>query len=176
MKTVLKAILVFLGLLLIGAALVLAALGFNVLPGLMASLPAWADQTMLLISGSVLLLLALLFISVGLRSGKKKAKSALLKGSEFGAVMISIPAIENMVLRVIQQTQGIKDVSRHVSHTPDGLAVKIKIRVMPDLTLPDLVDGLQSKTKEYLETTTGIVVSKVEVTVDNVIMDQAVSR
>jgi len=176
MKTVLKVILVFLGLFLIGAALFLAALNFNLLPGLAVPLPSWVDETVLLASGSVMLLLALIFLSLGLRSGRKKIKNAVLKGSEFGAVMISIPAIENMVLRVIQQTQGLKDVSRTVSYTADGLLVKIKVKAMPDVTLPDLISSLQSKTKEYLESTTGITVSEVEVTVDNIIMDQAVSR
>jgi len=176
MKTVLKVILVFLGLLLIGAALFLAALNFNLLPGLAVLLPSWVDETVLLASGSVMLLLALIFLSLGLRSGRKKIKNAVLKGSEYGAVMISIPAIENMVLRVIQQTQGLKDVSRNVTYTADGLLVKIKVKAMPDVILPDLISSLQSKTKEYLESTTGITVSEVEVTVDNIIMDQAVSR
>jgi uncharacterized alkaline shock family protein YloU len=39
-----------------------------------------------------------------------------------------------------------------------------------------LISDLQSKTKEYLESTTGITVSEVAVTVDNIIMDQAVTR
>ncbi len=176
MKSVLRVILVFLGLLFIGAALFLAALNFNLFPGLNVSLPSWVDETVLLATGSVLLLLALIFLSLGLRSGKKKISNAVLKGSEYGEVLVSIPAIENMVLRVIQQTQGIKDVSRQVVYTPDGLIVKIKIKVMPDVTLPDLISGLQSKTKEYLEQVTGIAVSEVKVTVENIIMDQAVSR
>jgi len=176
MKTVLKVILVFLGLLLIGAALFLAAINFNLLPGLAVPLPAWVDETVLLASGSVMLLLALLFLALGLRSGKKKIKNAVLKGSEYGSVMISIPAIENMVLRVVQQTQGIKDVSREVVYNADGLLVKIKVRAMPEVTLPDLISDLQAKTKEYLESTTGITVSEVAVTVDNIIMDQAVNR
>jgi uncharacterized alkaline shock family protein YloU len=176
MKTVLKVILVFLGLLLIGAALFLAALNFNLLPGLAVPVPAWVDETVLLSSASVLLLLALIFIALGFRSGQKKVKNAVLKGSEFGAVMISIPAIENMVLRVVQQTQGLKDVSRNVAYTADGLLVKIRVKAMPDVALPDLISDLQSKTKEYLESTTGITVSEVAVTVDNIIMDQAVTR
>jgi uncharacterized alkaline shock family protein YloU len=176
MKIVIRLILVFLGLLFIGAALFLAALNFNLLPGLHVPLPMWVDETVLLATGSVVLLLALIFLSLGMRSGKKKISNAVLKGSEYGEVLVSIPAIENMVLRVIQQTQGIKDVSRQVAYTPDGLVVKIRIKVMPDVTLPDLIGSLQSKTKEYLEEVTGITVSEVKVTVDNIIMDQAVSR
>jgi uncharacterized alkaline shock family protein YloU len=76
----------------------------------------------------------------------------------------------------VQQTQGIKDVSRQVSFTPDGLVVRVKIRVMPDVPLPGLINELQSKTKEYLEEITGIVVHEVKVMVENIIVDQAVSK
>jgi uncharacterized alkaline shock family protein YloU len=67
-------------------------------------------------------------------------------------------------------------VSRNVTYTADGLLVKIRVKAMPDVALPDLISDLQSKTKEYLESTTGITVSEVAVTVDNIIMDQAVTR
>jgi hypothetical protein len=52
-------------LLLIGAALFLAALNFNLFPGLAVPVPAWVDETVLLSSASVLLLLALIFIALG---------------------------------------------------------------------------------------------------------------
>jgi hypothetical protein len=171
MKAVIRIILVFLGLVFIGSALFLAAVNYNLLPGLPVYLPAWATETIILATGSVLLLLALIFLALGLRS-KKKIGNAVLKGSEFGEVMISITAIENMVLRVVQQTQGIKDVNRNVRYTPDGLVVKMRIRVMPDVSLPGLINELQSKTKEYLEEITGIVVHEVKVMVENIITDQ----
>ncbi len=174
MKTVARIILVFLGLLFIGSALFLVVVNYNLLPGLSVALPVWAGETVLLAAGSALLLVALILLAFGLRSAKKVG-NAVLKGSEFGEVLISITAIENMVLRVVQQTQGIKDVSRQVGYTTDGLVVKIRIRVMPDVSLPGLINELQSKTKEYLEEITGIVVHEVKVMVENIIMDQSVS-
>lgn len=171
MKAVIRIILVFLGLVFIGSALFLVAVNYNLFPGLPVYLPVWATETIILVAGSVLLLLALIFLVFGLRSSKKIG-NAVLKGSEFGEVMISIAAIENMVLRVVQQTQGIKDVARHVQYTPDGLVVRIRIRVMPDISLPGLISDLQSKTKEYLEDITGIVVYEVKVMVENIITDQ----
>ena len=175
MNTVAKVILIFFGLLFIGGALLLLAIYFNLIPGLVIALPAWAADNVLLAIGSVFLLIALIFLSFGLRSSKKIG-NAVLKGSEYGEVLISITALENMVLRVVQQTQGIKDVSRHVSFTPDGLVVKVRIRVMPDVPLPGLINEVQSKTKEYLEEITGIVVHEVKVMVENIIVDQAVSK
>ena len=175
MKAAARAIMVFLGLLFIGGALFLLIVNYDVLPGLAVVLPAWAGETVLLATGSALLLIALILISLGLRSSKK-IRSAVLKGSEFGEILISITALENMVLRVIQQTQGIKDVSRQVTYTPDGLVVSILIKVMPDLSLPAIINDLQSKTKEYLEEITGIVVHEIKVRVENIILDQVVSK
>ncbi|MDZ4133445.1 MAG: alkaline shock response membrane anchor protein AmaP, partial [Dethiobacteria bacterium] len=175
MKTVARIILIFFGLLFIGGALLLLSIYFNLRPGLAIVLPVWATDNVLLAIGSVLLLNAHIYLTFGLRSSKKIG-NAVLNGIEYGEVLISITALENMVLRVVQQTQGIKDVSRQVSFTPDGLVVRVRIRVMPDIALPGLINELQSKTKEYLEEITGIVVHEVKVMVENIIVDQAVSK
>lgn len=172
MKKVVRAVLIFIGLLFIGAALFLLAANYRLLPVNILSLPSWASETVLLAAGAGFLLLALIALSFGLRSSKKIG-NAVIKGSEYGEVLISITALENMVLRVVQQTQGIKDVSRQVNFTTDGLVVRIHIMVMPDVPLPGLISGLQSKTKEYLEEITGVVVHEVKVSVDNIVVDQA---
>ncbi len=171
-----RVIMVFLALLLIGGALFLVAINFNLIPGVTDpfALPAWADDNVILAVAAGLLLIALIFLVSGLRPVKKPGNAAL-KGSEHGEVLISISALENMVLRVVQQIQGIKDVKRNVSFTPDGLLVKIIISVMPDVSLPAVTSDLQTKTKEYLEEITGITVREVKVIVDNVNMDQAAS-
>lgn len=176
MNTFARIILVFLSLLLIGASLFLLAAHYDIIPGMALStwMPGWASETILLAAVGVLLLLALIFLILGLKP-KKKAPNAVVKGSEFGEVMISITAVENMVLRVVQQTRGIKDVSRKVIFTPDGLIVRIVINVMPDIALPELIKELQSRTKEYLEEITGVTVNEVKVLVENVNMDQAAS-
>lgn len=177
MNTFARIILVFISLLLIGASLFLLAAHYDLVPGMALSswMPGWVTETILLAAVGVLLLLALIFLILGLKP-KKKPGNAVVKGSEFGEVMISINAVENMVLRVVQQTRGIKDVSRKINFTPDGLIVRIVINVMPDIALPELIKELQSKTKEYLEEITGVTVNEVKVLVENVNMDQAASK
>lgn len=175
MKAVARIILVFLGLLFIGGALFLLVITYDLVPGLAVTAPAWVGENILLATGAVLLLIALILLALGLRPSKKVG-NAVLKGSEYGEIMISITAVENMVLRVVQQTQGIKDAGRKVAFTPDGLVVRIRISVMPDVALPGLINDLQLRTKEYLEEITGITVHEVKVTVENVNMDQAASK
>ncbi len=176
MKTFTRILLVFLGLLFIGGALFLLVVNYDLLPGLQVELPAWADENVMLVVGAALLLIALILLALGFRSSKKKVGTAVLKGSEYGEVLISITAVENMVLRVVQQTRGIKDAGRNVVFTPDGLVIRIRITVMPDLALPDLINDLQSRTKEYIEEITGVTVSEVKIIVENVNMDQAASK
>ena len=111
-------------------------------------------------------------LSLGLRSSKPAVPDNILQTSEHGEIRIAVVAVENMVLRVVQQTNGVKDNGRRVSHTPDGLVIQIKIKVMPDLALPDLVNELQARTKSYIEEITGLIVHEVRVLVENIILDQ----
>lgn len=175
MKTLAKVIAVFVALLLIGGALFLLAVYYNLVPGLAVYLPAWVSEEIALSVTGALLLIALILLILGLRRSKGPG-NAILKGSEFGEVAISIEAIDNMVLRVVQQTQGIKDVSRQVSFTQDGLVISVKIRVMPDVAMPGVTSELQSKIKEYVEEITGITVHEVKVMVENIVTDQAPSK
>lgn len=175
MKTLARILLVFLGLLFIGGALFLLAFNYDFIPGLAVETPAWAGENILLAVGAALLLIALILLALGFRPSKKVG-NAVLKGSEFGEVLISITAVENMVLRVVQQTKGIKDAGRKVVFTPDGLVVRVRITVMPDVSLPGLINDLQSRAKDYLEEITGITVHEVKVMVENVNMDQAASK
>lgn len=175
MKTLARVVLVFIGFLFVGSALFLLAVNYRLIPGLAFALPVWVSETVLLATGAGLMLFALILLSLGLRPAKKIG-TAILKSSEAGEVLISITALENMVLRVLQQIQGVKDVSRQVISSKDGLAVKIRIKVMPDVSIPAVIDELQTKTKEYLEEITGITVNEVKVMVENIITDQAVSK
>ncbi len=175
MKTLAKVLMVFVAFLLIGGALFLLAVYYNLVPGLAVYLPAWIGEEIVLGATGVLLVIALILLILGFRRSKGPG-NAVLKGSEYGEVAISIAAIENMVLRVVQQTQGIKDVSRQVSFTQDGLVIGVKIRVMPDVGMPGVTGELQAKIKQYVEEITGVTVHEVKVMVDNIVTDQAPSK
>ncbi len=175
MRALLRVLMVFLALLFIGGALFLVAVNYNLIPNLAVHLPAWAVEEIVLGTAAGLLLVAIILLILGFRRSKGPA-NAVLKGSEYGEVAISITAIDNMVLRTVQQTEGIKDVSRQVSFTQDGLIISVKINVMPDVAMPNLTSELQSRIKEYVEEITGITVHEVKVIVENIVTDQAPSK
>lgn len=169
--------LVLLALLAAAAGVLGLALGFDLvqLPGLGTSLIS-LDGDPVAAMGGGLLLLALFLLILGLKSTRKPEPQSVLQTSLHGEIRIAIVAMENMVLRVVQQTEGIKDGGRRVYQSPEGLVIQLKIRVMPDLELPGLVSGLQEKLKEYLEQVTGLVVHEVKVLVENIILDQVPAK
>ena len=145
-------------------------------PGLGTSLMELAGDPVAAVVGGGLLLIAVILLSLGLRSTGKPVPDSVLQTGELGEIRITIAAMENMVLRVVQQIQGVKDGGRRVYPSPEGLVVQVKIKVMPDLELPGLVSELQEKVKGYLEQITGLVVHEVRVLVENIILDQVPSK
>ncbi len=178
MSSAARLFLVLLGLLLAAAGLLALALVFGLVqePGLRTSLFALAGDPVAAVVGGGLLLVAVILLSLGLRSTGKPVPDSVLQTSALGEIRITIVAMENMVLRVVQQIQGVKDGGRRVYPTPEGLVVQVKIKVMPDLELPGLVSELQEKVKGYLEQITGLVVHEVRVLVENIILDQVPSK
>jgi uncharacterized alkaline shock family protein YloU len=169
-KVLVRLILVLLGLLLIGAGLYIVAVSADLIAGdAITALVAWP---VLVALGAGGLLLGLILLSLALRSPKEKTPESVIQVSEHGEIRIAVIAIENMVLRVIQQNKGVRDVGRRAVYTPQGLLIQVRVRVFPDLELPGLISELQGKVKGYIEEITGIPVVEVKVLVENIIMDQ----
>lgn len=175
MKGIARAVFVILGLVLVGTGLYLLAVGVNLMDG-GALLESYQGVPVLAVVGAGLIVIGVAALSLGLYSSQGKAPASILQTSEYGEIRISIVAIENMVLRVVQQTQGIKDNGRKASYSPDGMIIYVKIKVMPDLEIPSLVGELQGKIKSYLEDITGLLVHEVKVMVENIILDQAPAK
>lgn len=169
---------VLLGLLLLAAGLLGLALGLNLVPspGLGTEIMKLSGMAVVAMAGGGLVLVGLILLVLGLRSTAAPVSNSIMQTSELGEIHIAIIALENMVLRVVQQTQGVRDDGRRVHQTADGLVAQIKIKVMPDLELPGLVAGLQERTRDYLEKMTGLVVNEVKVRVENLILDQVPSK
>ncbi|HOA35308.1 MAG TPA: alkaline shock response membrane anchor protein AmaP [Bacillota bacterium] len=171
MKAVRRLLLVILGLLMIGTGFFLLLEIFYPLGRLSAIFPGFYRQDVVFYAGGALLLLGFIPLVLGVSPSKKKPETVLQTGA-LGEVRISLLALENMVLRVVQQMRGIRDSSRRVTYTPQGLVVYLHVKVLPDQKLPDLTSELQNNVKNYLEETTGIIVNEVIVSVENIILDQ----
>ncbi len=172
MKAITRVFLVLLGLLMIGTGIFLLLATFLPLGGYGTHILKLYGQTVLLYAGGALALAGLIPLLLGSSRPQQKKPEALLRVGEFGEVYITLNALENMVLRVVQRMRGIRDSSRSVAYTPHGLVVYLKVKVLPDQNLPELTGELQNNVKNYLEESTGMFVNEVRVSVENIILDQ----
>ncbi len=173
MKAMTRLLLILLGLLMIGTGIFLLLATIMPLGGYGAQILKLYGRTVLLYAGGALVPAGLIPLLLGFSRPQRKKPETLLRVGEFGEVYITLSALENMVLRVVQRTRGVRDSSRSVIYTPQGLMVYLRVKVLPDQNLPDLTGELQSSVKTYLEESTGMFVSEVRVSVESIILDQA---
>lgn len=177
-KFLTRLIAILLGIVLLGTGIFIIAVSSDLLPLLWAKLKLGAAQAypVVLLAGAANIIISLLMLlGIGFRSSKKQAET-VLQYSELGEVRISITAIENMVLRVTQRHEAVKESSRKVVNTPQGLVIYVKAKVLPDLNLPDLASELQKNINSYIEEITGIKVMEVKVLMENIVQDMAVQK
>ncbi len=117
--------------------------------------------------GLVLLIIALrLFIAMGRRETAPKEKaptSTLLSAGENGTAYITLAALDSLVQRHCRGNQRIKECESSVQAMQSGVAISLKLQVLPDTVIPELSAQLQHSLKEYIETISGISVTGVDI-------------
>lgn len=98
----------------------------------------------------------------------KKVKRGIIKPAEFGDIKISIETFESLALRVVKQVPGIKDVKVKIIVIDGELIVSARLLVIPDTNIPRIVNEVQGKIKNHIESTTDVSVKEVRVSVDNI--------
>ncbi len=169
-------------LVLLAAGIFLIGLYLDLIDVSGTGLEQWEGRSETGIAGGVVLVLALVLglVSISRRSAEKGSGAGksryIMRYNEIGEVRISFDAVENMILKVSRQTKGIRETETKVEASEQGLLVFIKVKIMPDLPIPDLAGELQTRVKEYLEELTGTVVAEVKVLVENIVTEQFIPR
>ncbi|HOB28345.1 MAG: alkaline shock response membrane anchor protein AmaP [Dethiobacteria bacterium] len=171
MKSIRRVLLIVLGVLIMGTGIFLLLATVHPLGGTGLYLMHRYGQTVLLLVGGALTVIGLILLLMGIFPSKKQPETVLQTG-DLGEVRITLNALENMVLRVVQQKKEIRGSKRKVVSTPRGLVVYLQVKVAADQNLPELSSELQRDVKNYLEEITGIVVSEVKVNIENIILEQ----
>jgi uncharacterized alkaline shock family protein YloU len=114
------------------------------------------------IIGLFLLFFSLKLLLSGISSGNK-AKMGIIKPGEHGDIKISIEAFESLSLRAVKQVSGIKDVKVKIALGEGDITVYARLLAVPDVNIPRVVTEIQSKIKNYIESTTEINVKEVKV-------------
>ena len=98
----------------------------------------------------------------------KRLPETTVTDGELGKVCITLNAIESLVLKVIQGIENIKDSKIKIKKKENGVSVLLRLTVNHDVVIPEITFKLQKAIKDYTETTAGIYVSDVQVSIDNV--------
>ncbi len=125
----------------------------------------WDVAVVLAIVSLVFLLISLKLLFSG--TERNKVTGTLLKHTDLGMIKVSINTLDTLTQKAVRNFQEVKDVKSLVVPEIDGIKVRLIILLMPDVNIPTITQSVQSKVKEYIESTAGILVKEVEIYVDN---------
>ncbi|MGE5381710.1 MAG: alkaline shock response membrane anchor protein AmaP [Methylocystaceae bacterium] len=115
--------------------------------------------------GGLLFVLGLMLIILTLK--REKPPMALVKDAEFGHVYITIPAVEQVVLKSARTVPGVREARPVISSSRPGLKIYLHLLTMPDAIIPELTSGLQQTVKTDVERLVGIPVLELKILVDD---------
>lgn len=115
---------------------------------------------------AVLVVLALLLLIKGFKRDKE-SKYFSQEGSG-GEVRVSFSTLESLVHRVCFPRREIKNLKTKIALREGNLEILIRMSVLPDTNIPDLIEELQDSVKNYLEEMTGFTIGEVKIMVDTV--------
>lgn len=110
--------------------------------------------------------LSLMFLFSGIRSNKDK--KGVSKHTNIGEIRISLNSIENIAFNASKKAGGVKESKTTVKKDEDGVAIEVRIIVMPDLSIPTISEEIQSRVKKAVEDAAGIIVKQVKVVVESI--------
>ncbi|NLZ55027.1 MAG: alkaline shock response membrane anchor protein AmaP [Thermoanaerobacteraceae bacterium] len=116
--------------------------------------------------GLVLLIFSLCFLVYALKS--KRVPETIVRDNDLGKVCITLNAVESIVQKVIRDVEDVKESRIYIKKQEDGVSVALKITVNYDVIIPELTSELQKTIKDYVESTAGILIKNVRISVSNV--------
>mgnify|MGYP000852637942 FL=1 len=118
--------------------------------------------------GFVILLIGVILLAFSMQSAERKEGGTIVSFTEIGEVRISFKAIENMVLAASRKVKGIREVSTRISYTEQGLVIYLRIKVLPDIVIPELTSKLQAAVKDYVEEICGSGVAEIKILIEDI--------
>ncbi|MDD3653721.1 MAG: alkaline shock response membrane anchor protein AmaP [Desulfotomaculaceae bacterium] len=116
----------------------------------------------------ILLLAGIRLFWVAVRRPGGKDRHVILAESALGQVNISLQAIENLVVKVVGQVNGVREVKPKILSDSQGVGVQVRAVVTPDINVPEVSSEIQQRIKERVFEVTGVNVSSVKVFIENI--------
>ena len=129
-------------------------------------LPNKASNVLMFIVELIFFALSMMFLFSGVRS--EREKKFISKVNNVGEIRISLNTIENIALAASRKLSGIKETKAYVNRYGENVSIYIKAVVLAEIHIPTLSEELQNKVKKAVEETSGINVTDVKVSVENI--------
>lgn len=146
--------------------------------GLIAIIPSAGVNTIILIGAGVIVAVLAVYYLVMTFAVRGKGRvaaprSVLVRHGEIGAVEITLSAIDTLVQKTVRKQNGVRDCSTVVAVNANSeLELRVALSILPDTTVPELSEKLQTEVKEYVEAYGGVRVASVAVMVETTGMPQ----
>ncbi|NPV26216.1 MAG: alkaline shock response membrane anchor protein AmaP [Firmicutes bacterium] len=121
-----------------------------------------------LVSGAILLIGLILFFD-SLRYSEPV--EAIVHETAMGQVRTSITALENVVRKAVRQVRGVREVKPLVRPLEHGVAVLLRVILIPEVNVPEVAEQIQNNVRKYLREIVGTEVLEIKVLVDNITYD-----
>lgn len=102
----------------------------------------------------------------------KRQPKFFTRKTELGQYMISLSALENIVKKAVEDTEGLKEMQSKVIVNENNIDVFLKITVYSDYPIPELSEKVQSGVNSYMEKMSGISVGEVKILLEDVFLDK----
>lgn len=103
--------------------------------------------------------------------GKRPVKFSVLHETDFGQISITMSALEQLVLKGASSVSGVREVKPSLRLTAEGIALLLKVQVIPDVHIPQVTSDLQNTVKDYLLRTSGTSLQEIDVQVVKISSD-----
>jgi len=133
------------------------------------------SKTELLCAVGVFILVGLRLVWASIRgSGQEKQDGRYLVLSEgvLGQVKVSVQAVENLVVKVAMDMNGVKEVKPRISSSDKGVSVTILATVSPDISIPDTTKLMQDLVKERVFGVAGIALVNVQISIETIVVNK----
>ncbi len=105
---------------------------------------------------------------VSLYKPQRKTHHVVLAENALGQVNLSLSAVEDLSNKVAGKIHGVREVNSQMVEVSQGVGLKIRASVTPDINVPSASAEIQSTIKEKVFDITGLTVSSVEVHIDSI--------
>ncbi len=131
---------------------------------------SWITIVILAVLAVVLLFWSVRMLMLAFWKPPKMDKSSVsVQNTENGSVRVSVQAMDMLVKRAVEGTEGVVDVKTRIDNHDDSITVNVDMTLESDVHIPNVTMLMQRNIKNFIEEYSGIAVREVRVMVSKIV-------